>query len=146
MISRIAGYCASAILALLGALHVSWALGWRRGLNIVLPTSESGTRLLNPGRAATWGVALSLFGASATLLCRLGHWRLIAPRPLVRWVTRAIGMLFLLRAIGDFHTVGFWKTIRGTPFARWDTRLFSPLCVLIAVLVGLADHLPEDAE
>ena len=146
MIHRVAGYCASGIFALLGALHVSWALGLRSGWDVVLPTSPGGARLLAPTRATTWAVALALFGASATLLCRLGHWQRFVPRAPVRWATRAIGVLFLLRAVGDFRMVGFWKTIKGTPFARWDTHLFSPLCIGIAALVAIADWLPDDAE
>jgi hypothetical protein len=43
-----------------------------------------------------------------------------------------MGLVFLVRAVGEFKLVGFFKRVRGTSFARWDTWLFSPLCLGIS--------------
>ena len=51
------------------------------------------------------------------------------------WVFAA---MFALRAIGDFRYVGFFKRIRDTRFARLDTLAYSPLCAVLAVLIGIA--------
>ena len=45
-----------------------------------------------------------------------------------------IGLLFLMRAVGDFKYVGFFKSIRETSFAKMDSRFFSPLCLLISTI------------
>jgi DNA-binding LytR/AlgR family response regulator len=44
----------------------------------------------------------------------------------------AIGIIFLLRAIGDFKYFGFAKRIRHTDFALYDTKIYSPLAFAIA--------------
>jgi hypothetical protein len=46
----------------------------------------------------------------------------------------ALGLVFVLRAVGNLRTFGFFKTLTGTPFAEWDTWLYSPLCLLLALL------------
>ena len=45
----------------------------------------------------------------------------------------AIGIVMLVRAVGDFKYVGFFKKIEGTIFAQNDTRYYSPLCLLISL-------------
>ena len=45
----------------------------------------------------------------------------------------AIGIIMLIRAVGDFKYVGFFKKIKGTIFAQNDTHFYSPLCLLISI-------------
>lgn len=42
-----------------------------------------------------------------------------------------VGILFLLRAIGERRYVGIFKRVRGTPFAKNDDRVFVPLCIFV---------------
>jgi hypothetical protein len=52
------------------------------------------------------------------------------------WV---LGLVFMLRAVGNLRTFGFFKTNYGHALCRVDTWLYSPLCLLLALLaVGLA--------
>ena len=54
-----------------------------------------------------------------------------------------LGLVFVLRAIGNLRTFGFFKTVTGTPFADWDTWLYSPLCLLLALLAAGLATLPQ---
>jgi hypothetical protein len=47
---------------------------------------------------------------------------------------RVMAVVFVVRAVGDFHYCGFFKRVRDTAFARYDTLVYSPLCVVIAAL------------
>ena len=116
------------VLALLGALHVFWALGGLLGFGSVLPEVD-GQRAFVPTPAATFAVALALFGASALVLGRAGVFSALVPAASFKWPMLVMGLVFLARAIGEFRLVGLFKRVRGTSFARWDTWLFSPLCL-----------------
>jgi len=132
---------AAAIFAVLGAIHVYWALGGRRGAAVSFPDAwragpaHAPARRLRPTPLATLAVALALFAAAGVLLGRAAALAFL-PGWVYRAGTWALALLFLARAMGDFRTVGFFKTRRGSPFATWDTRLFSPLCLGIAALAG----------
>ncbi len=54
-----------------------------------------------------------------------------------------LGLVFLLRAVGNLRTFGFFKIVKGTPFADWDTWLYSPLCLLLALLAAGLARLPR---
>src|SRR3954447_7649208 len=118
----------AAILIALGGLHVFWAAGGSVGAGAVIPES-AGRPLFRPGRLATLAVAFALFAAAAVVICRV--W-LLTDNGFVRLGNWVLGLVFGLRAIGDFRWVGFFKRHRGTRFARWDDRLYSPLCLLLA--------------
>jgi len=65
------------------------------------------------------------------------------PHSVLSWFTRALALVLLLRAIGDFRLVGFFKRIRGSRFARLDTVLYSPLCLALSagvVAIGFVDY------
>ena len=118
--------------ALLGALHVFWALGGRLGFASAVPEVD-GQRAFTPTPAATFAVALALFVASALVLGRAGIFGSLAPAALFKWPVVVMGFVFLVRAVGEFKLVGLFKRVRGTSFARWDTWLFSPLCLGISL-------------
>jgi hypothetical protein len=126
------------ILASLSLLHAYWALGGRWGSAYTVPTIN-GRRSFDPSPLATWVVS-GLLGLAVIIVIEESGW--IAPGPLPAlfqvgaW---GLGLVFLLRAVGNLRTFGFFKVIKGTPFADWDTWFYSPLCLLIALLVvGLA--------
>jgi hypothetical protein len=118
------------ILAALGLLHVWWGVVGVSGRSIALPEVDD-KPAFQPSRLATFLVAAALALACALVLARGGLIPpLLSPR-LTQIGTLGVGVVFSLRAIGDFRLVGFFKRVRGTPFARWDTRLFSPLCLAL---------------
>jgi hypothetical protein len=126
------------ILAALLLLHAYWALGGRWGSAYTVPT-VSGRRVFDPSPFATW-VVCGLLGLAVILVIGRAGWIATNPIPVLFdigiWV---LGLVFVLRAVGNLRTFGFFKTLTGTPFAEWDTWLYSPLCVLLALLsAGLA--------
>jgi hypothetical protein len=137
---RILGILLAVIFAVLGLFHCYWAAGGKLGGGAAIPTAPGGERLLNPSPFATVLVALALFAAMLVVLGRLKVWGAFLPSQIFYSGTLVIALLFLLRAIGDFHYVGFFKSVSGTNFARWDTILFSPLCLFIAVAAFLISY------
>lgn len=129
---NVSGLLLAAVFALLGLFHVFWAAGGRFGSVSGVPT-VNGERVFNPSTAGTLAVAAALFGAMLVILGQINLLGEAIPKWIFRWATLFIGVLFFLRAIGEFRLVGFFKQVRDTPFAVWDTWLFSPLCLLIAV-------------
>lgn len=122
---------ASTLLALAG-LHLYWAAGGTWASRQAIPEIH-GQPAFTPSRLSTVAVALALMGAALAALLRGYTLFGSFPGSPAHWATIALGLLFLLRAIGEFRLVGLFKRIRGTNFATWDTWLFSPLCLLIAL-------------
>ncbi|MBX3325917.1 MAG: DUF3995 domain-containing protein [Nitrospira sp.] len=77
------------------------------------------------------GLAITLCAVMITGTARM--LMLPLPQATLVWLTRALAVILLLRAIGDFRLVGFWKRIRKTRFARLDTAVSSPLCLVLAI-------------
>jgi hypothetical protein len=126
------------ILAGLSLLHAYWALGGRWGSAYTVPTIN-GQRTFDPSPLATWVVS-GLLALAVIIVIGKSGW--VAPGPLSALFQVGVwclGLVFLLRAVGNLRTFGFFKVVKGTPFADWDTWFYSPLCLLIALLVvGLA--------
>lgn len=112
----------------LGAVHVYWAAGGRRGLAAAVP-ERNGRPRFRPGPLLTLGVAAGLFGLSALAwsLAPSGPGFPAFLRPLSPYLGAAAAAGFLLRTVGDLGDVGVLKRRRGTRFATWDDRLYSPL-------------------
>ena len=103
---------------------------------MVLPQKSAAATefLFTPPRLLTILVALALAAGAAIELVIAGQ--VAPPATIASWfrpLAYAIGVTFLLRAIGERRYVGFFKRVRGTEFSRWDDRLFSPLCVGISL-------------
>jgi len=120
------------IFAVLGLLHFYWAAGGSLGGGAAIP-SVRGEKLFTPSAYTTVFVGLLLLFGTYAFLGRIGFLTFGFPGWLFRLGTALISVLFLLRAIGEFHYVGFFKSVRDSEFAAWDTYLFSPLCLFIAV-------------
>jgi hypothetical protein len=124
---------AGIVLAALGLLHVYWGVvGLSPGPGTLAIPEVAGRPAFRPGRLASLAVAAALFAASFLVLAR-GPFAGAVPPKLGAVGAAGVGVVFLLRAIGDFRLVGFFKRVRGTPFARWDNRLFSPLCLALGL-------------
>lgn len=118
------------VLCALAALHARWAVRNRFESTFVIPKVH-GQYVFIPSRTATSLVALALFVAALVALAQGQVIALDVPPLLVLIAAYGAGVVFMLRAIGDFWLVGFFKSVRDTAFARWDTRLFSPLSALM---------------
>lgn len=119
--------------ALLSALHVAWAFGWKLAGGAVIP-SVDGRPTFQPSPPMTLLVAALLAAAALVVLVRGGLLLPSFPPRLATLGSTVLGAILVLRAVGDFRLVGFFKTIRGTAFAHWDSVLYSP----IALGLGLA--------
>jgi hypothetical protein len=150
MLPRAVASLAAAVLVSLAALHVYWACGGRFGADVAVPSrpqregdeARAGRPLFRPSTAATLLVAAALAAGAAVLLARVSMLPLPLPRGLIRGATLLLGVLFVLRALGERRYVGLFKTVTETPFARWDTALFTPLCLLLgaaALWLGARD-------
>ncbi len=116
------------IFLIISGFHFYWALGGKFGSKAVIPEMK-GKLAFQPPILATIMVALAmLVGAwlSWTPKLNAGNFILI-------YGNLAIGIVMLIRAVGDFKYVGFFKKIKGTIFAQNDTRYYSPLCLLISL-------------
>ena len=120
------------VLATLSAIHVYWAVTGSTAGRGTIPEVD-GKPLFTPSRSATLLVAALLLVAAFIAASR---GQLIVPAgagSLVHWAAIAAGVVFLLRAVGEFRYVGFFKRRHGTRFATLDTWLFSPLCAFIGL-------------
>lgn len=101
-------------------------------MNIAVPSFE-GKKIFNPNWFACAVVAVGLLGMAYLFLGNLNDSIFIFPFWLKNYGIIAIGLIFLIRAVGDFKYVGFTKTIRNTAFARLDTWYYSPLCLILSI-------------
>jgi hypothetical protein len=111
----------------ISAIHLYWAFGGKLGVNAVIPEME-GKTVFNPPFLATIGVSVAMLTAA---------WLSWTPTEdtennILIYGNLGIGIVFLIRAIGDFKYVGFTKKIKNTLFAQNDTHFYSPLCLLIS--------------
>ena len=122
----------------LSGLHFYWAIFGIARPELVLPTISSEEKVKLPSRLMTLIVAIGLLLSAAIFADKvlrlwnfswLGHLRI------------AMGILFIVRAIGDFKYVGFFKSIKETPFAKMDTKYYSPLCAILGIFILLGEFL-----
>lgn len=136
----VAGAIAIVILLLLAAIHVYWAAGGQAGKAAAVPTAE-GRAVIKPSALSAAMVAAGLCVIVAILALRIDWLKLpgfAGGSIFVEVAAWLIAAVFALRAIGDFRYVGFFKRVRDSRFARLDTLAYSPLCAVLAVLIGIA--------
>lgn len=123
----------------LSGIHFYWLFGGRWALNVAVPTDSNGRYLFRPGRFATLVVAIGLL-AFALLNLAFAQWlALDVEYRYLRYAMLGVGLVFLLRAVGDFRHMGLTKRYHKTAFARKDSNLYTPLCLMLAALhLGLA--------
>lgn len=125
------------VIVVLALWHVDMALRRDARVGGALPTI-GGKPLFVPTRAATLAVAVILFLFAALVLAIAGIVGVGLPHALLSWLGYALAIGLLGRAVGEFKYVGFFKRVRDSRFATLDTWFYSPLCLLLAIGVGLA--------
>ena len=78
-------------------------------------------------------IAAALAFAALVVLAR-GDLLLTSVPPILSTLACSIlGVIFVLRAMGEFRMLGFFKSIKGTDFAFWNTLLYTPLCLALGL-------------
>src|SRR5687767_11774274 len=104
-VATVVAWATATIFGSLSALHLYWAV---RGVSggVGLPEVD-GKPAFMPSRATTLAVATALAAAALVVLARMD---IVLPS-LPAWMTRTaagvLGMVFVLRAIGERNLVGF---------------------------------------
>ncbi len=117
----------------LSALHFYWAAGGRWGFRVGIPTDSNGHSIFKPGVLATVIVALGLLMFALINLSLVGEWFIQSSKVYLRYMLPVIGMIFALRAIGDFKYIGILKQFRKSTFTWWDSWLYTPLCFVLTL-------------
>ena len=124
----------SLIFLSLALLHIYWAAGGKWGREAAVPESKNGKKIFQPGILSTLLVAAGLLFFAIITAANAGTFEDMVDIKFARSGTWAIGIIFLLRSVGDFKFFGFAKRIKHTKFAWYDTRVFSPLALAIAII------------
>jgi len=120
------------VLITLSGLHFYWLFGGRRAVHAVVPTDSNGRLLFKPGKASTLIVASGLL-LFAFVNADFANWIDTGIRQgSLRYSMIIVGLIFLLRAIGDFKYLGITKRYKQTAFALTDARIYTPLCIALA--------------
>lgn len=127
------GVFVASLMLLLSVIHFYWAL-----IPKSLPSKKvipyiAGKPALHPKRITTCVVAFFL-AFIAIFALELAFPFINFPSWLLKLGGTTLALVFLIRALGDFHLVGFFKSIKDSEFAFYDTRFYSPLCVMLGML------------
>ena len=132
LLKTLIGITLGVVFAFLSALHVYWALGGKWGSAATVPLID-GKPTFTPTRCMTLLVAAALMSAALVVLTRANVIFTWVPAWASQWASAVLGIIFVVRSIGDFRWVGFFKSVRNTTFALWDTWLYSPLCLILGL-------------
>jgi len=139
-LSAIIAWALIAVFVALSLVHVYWLVGGEVGRLAAIPEID-GTPVFQPSTLSTFVVAMGLAMCTLLIAATAGILTLPLSHAVLAWLTRALAVVLLIRAIGDFRLVGFFKRIRDSRFARLDTVVYSPLCLALVVrsaIVGFA--------
>jgi hypothetical protein len=113
----------------IAGFHFYWAFGGKFGSQSVIPQME-GKLAFQPPFLATIMVALAMLVTAWLSWMPSGN----TENKILIYGNLGIGIVFLIRAIGDFKYVGFTKKIKDSTFAKNDNRYYSPLCLIISAI------------
>ncbi|MEP4948900.1 MAG: DUF3995 domain-containing protein, partial [Flavobacteriaceae bacterium] len=116
----------------LAGLHFYWAIFGIKDSSKVLHTNAKNNKTKVPGKFGAVFVGLVLLFFALIYINKVtfyivSNW--------TGYASIAIGILFIIRALGDFKYVGFFKSAKNSKFSALDTRYYSPLCLLLGVLI-----------
>ena len=116
--------------------HFYMALKPSSGKTGAVP-SVDGRPLFVPSSKATVAVGVVLVLFAGLVAATAGIVSVGLPAVALAWLSYALAVGLLARAVGEFKYVGFFKRVRGSKFATLDTFAYSPLCLLLAAGVAL---------
>ncbi|SNZ00263.1 DUF3995 domain-containing protein [Flagellimonas pacifica] len=122
----------SIILIILAILHFFWALFGIKNPETVVPTEIGSNHVKTPNKIMAVLVGLILLGFAFVFINRIIDY---VDFEWLQYVSIGIGIIFIIRAFGDFKYVGFFKTAKNSKFSALDTRYYSPLCLLMGALI-----------
>jgi hypothetical protein len=126
-------YTSVFLLFFIGMIHLSWAFGGKKGFTNALPRKASGELLFLPRKVDCMIVSLGLIAFSFLLLAQGEMISLPVTDTVVKGGSIFCGIIFIVRAVGDFKYLGIFKSIRNNKFAKYDSILYSPLCLYIGL-------------
>ena len=117
---------------------------WHFGMACLPPSGQGGAvpsaegkPLFVPSRKATVAVGIVLLLFAGLVAATAGIFPLGLPPVALSWLSYALAVGLLARAVGEFKYVGFFKRVRGSKFAKLDSLVYSPLCLLLAIGVAV---------
>lgn len=122
------------IFSFLSAVHIYWVMGGQQGISAAIPEKYRADYFEKAGlgfKVATMIVAIGLF-IFALISLSNGFSNFLSSNWTVT-LTRIIGAIFLIRAIGDFNMVGMFKKKSNDIFAVRDSKLYVPLCLYLGI-------------
>ena len=119
------------VFALLSAFHIVGAFGVSDDLPVVPVVSERPTPM--PSSLSWLAVAAALAVAPLVVLARGDLILTSTPPTMSTFACSVLGLVFVLRAVGEFRMFGFFRSITGTDFAFWDAWLYTPLCLALGL-------------
>ena len=127
-------------LIIAGLFHFYWAFGGKVGLNRAIPTKD-GKPLLNPGKFLTLLVGLTILGfALISYILNFESSYSVTYFSKIVYAGWFLSGIFMIRSIGDFHSVGLFKKITSTKFAEFDSKYFVPLTLFWSISFALTSY------
>lgn len=120
------------ILTAIAGIHFYWGLGGTWASDAVLPEMK-GKKAFTPSPLITILVAFVFFFFAMMYLKNIAFVDITLPAIIQNYGLKYLGIIFLVRAIGDIRYVGFTKTIKDSKFAKLDTKFYSPLCLYLGI-------------
>lgn len=131
------GLAASVTLMLIGCVHLYWAIKGTGNRGVVIPEKD-GKPIFQPSRLGTAAVAVGLIFASALVAGQATGYEFKLLPEIVHIMCWLFVVVFLARALGDFHYVGLFKKSHMTTFAYCDTAIYTPLCLFLGLSIAVA--------
>jgi len=123
------------IFSVLSAIHIYWAAGGKKWVDAAIPEKFKSKFFdvmnLNRVKIATIIVAIGLLVFA--LITHSNYFNNFLASNWTKTLTRIIGAIFLLRAIGDFNVVGLFKKKSESDFAKSDNKIYIPLCLYLGI-------------
>jgi len=135
LLTNILALSCAAIFFSISILHFYWAAGGKWGMQGALPESYKAdffnpkNKILIDTATIAIGLGLAVFG-----VILLSHSFSIDTNIIRKnrdILTLTIGIIFLLRAIGDFKVFGLFKKKTDSLFNKMDRKFYVPLCLFL---------------
>lgn len=133
--TELIGIVVAAVFLLLGLWHFYMASSSPSGDSGAVPSTD-GQPVFVPSKQSTIAVGMVLCLLAGLVAATSGAIPSALPKTALKWLSIALAVGLLARAIGEFRYVGFFKKVRGSRFATIDTLFYSPLCLALAAGVA----------